>query len=758
MGGIGSRRVPSRSAGSIQIALGGPGYGRAFWTGAYTGADTGTPIGASRTSATGTGTLSTAPSVVPTKDGSMVVVVSGDNGDTSNTLSIAGSNPTFTAEIPSSVVLGVLDGTLTFAAATGNKSFTNNSASGNDWVTSMFVINPTPPAALTVPSVSLLIRERAPLRLHATVDTPAQTYYRWGPDAHDAREALSGLSFSTAMPGGFDQANLVLARDPSLDYSDLEELSTVTIRGAGGRIAWQGRLETSPRTSGDQMTISPGLVGWQAHLLDDTSARQIYCDIDLSVWQGASNKRQINWTNAATDEDDGSTGADWTSQVPALLTGWSSSWTRQHISELWYDAKGLPLRTLSLSINDANTAVIDPANPNWQCQMYLATDDVDTVHDATVNLIAAGLVARTLNATAQNRTWAYVRLIYTAAGGSDGITYQLYWSNVVILGWHNVIYHVGADVAHSGVLASDVEADALARWAPKLRFSTGVNGTIQPSTYWIPQSKYVDPTTVSAIVKDVNQYELRDWAVWEGPTYYSNAFGARGRTWQVRVRNAKLQETGPQASRLFNGVIVTYTDVTGITRQVGPPGSGDGTSATEDASLSDLDPLNPVNELGIRKWATLQMQTGTSVSAIQVGKTFLQYQKNAEHVGPGQPRRSRAGYERQLLAGLHGPGRRLDLVRRCRRLLVSPDRVDQLRRQLEDQQHPVGLAPGWDAGPARALRRHADAGRLLVNLPKTKFSASFWVGSRPRIGIRLVYHRRGIKWTLNGSRMLWSCP
>ena len=37
--------------------------------------------------------------------------------------------------------------------------------------------------------------------------------------------------------------------------------------------------------------------------------------------------------------------------------------------------------------------------------------------------------------------------------------------------------------------------------------------------------------------------------------------------------------------------------------------------------------MNPVNELGIRKWATLQMSTGAPASAIQAGRTFLQYQK-----------------------------------------------------------------------------------------------------------------------------------
>ncbi len=80
------------------------------------------------------------------------------------------------------------------------------------------------------------------------------------------------------MPGGFEQAALTLPRKPGIDYPDLTEFSKVTIRGAGGKIAWQGRLETTPRTSGDQLAISPGLTGYQAALADNNAAREIYID------------------------------------------------------------------------------------------------------------------------------------------------------------------------------------------------------------------------------------------------------------------------------------------------------------------------------------------------------------------------------------------------------------------------------------------------------------------------------------------------
>ena len=106
----------------------------------------------------------------------------------------------------------------------------------------------------------LLVRELPPLRLHATVDTPNGSHYRWGPDEPDPSNVASGITFSTTMPGGFDQANLTLARDPAVGYQDMQQLSMVRIRGVGNRIAWEGRMETEPQSSGDQMTDRKSVV------------------------------------------------------------------------------------------------------------------------------------------------------------------------------------------------------------------------------------------------------------------------------------------------------------------------------------------------------------------------------------------------------------------------------------------------------------------------------------------------------------------
>lgn len=477
--------------------------------------------------------------------------------------------------------------------------------------------------------MTLLIRERAPLRLAAHIASPSGSNYRWAADEPEPENAAAIGSFSTVMPGGFDQCSLTLPRKPSIDYRDLERLATVTLRGAGGSVAYQGRLDTSPRTSGYQLAISPGLVGWQAHLDDDSSAREIYVDQDLSAWQGASVQRQINILNTSRDETDASVSPDASTGAPALITQITGPWSRNTLSEGWYDSHAIPIGGIDYAWTKGVT--INYSDANWGWQVIASDDDLVTSYDTGGNLRALGPGIGNVTVTVGTRRWILAQCYYNGAGGGNGTSYPVYWTCLTVYGRHGLaLYGTPTQTSGRGVLCSDVEANAISRWAPKLSYSTDANGTIQPSAFVIPQLRFLDPTTASAIIKAANQYELRDWAVWEGPTYYSNPRGARGRNWRARVGPSGLQETGPQTSRLFGGVVVAFSDVVGVTRTVGPPGSN---ANTTDPGLQDPDPANPANELGIRRWSMMSMGTTTPAGAIKVGQTFLANQKLADTSG-----------------------------------------------------------------------------------------------------------------------------
>jgi hypothetical protein len=74
--------------------------------------------------------------------------------------------------------------------------------------------------------------------------------------------------------------------------------------------------------------------------------------------------------------------------------------------------------------------------------------------------------------------------------------------------------------------------------------------------------------------------------------------------------------------RICNGVIVQYQDVDGSTKVIGPTGSG--LRLTSDRLL-DLDPLNPANELGIKKWPKIAMKrVATNLGAEEVAERYIE--------------------------------------------------------------------------------------------------------------------------------------
>lgn len=481
----------------------------------------------------------------------------------------------------------------------------------------------------------LLIRERPPMRLHAIVQTPAGRVQRWGDHDQDPANALGGLSMSSTMPGGFEQAAVTLTRKPTIDYPDLEELSTVTFRGVGGRIAGQYRIETAPRTSGDQVAITPGLVGWQSHLDDNSDAREIYVDRDLNNWQGPSVQRQIQWLLAPGGAPVMANGPnvtpDYTTGFPSLDLELTGPWSEDQVVEGWYDAHAIPLSTMYAAWKQNGAIVPDGF---WGWGIFLLDDDTGTVYDKGGNYTSSPGQAF-LHATSSTRKWALVQLFNDEApGGQSGVTYDLFFTALAVYGRHGLTLQGPADATDApGVLASDVIAHAIGKWAPKLSFSTGPNGTIQPSDFIIPHLIFVTPSKTSDIIKEVTKYQLQDWGVWEGPTFFWYPRGTMGRRWRARIGPAKLTEAGPQISRLWNSVVVQYTDVTGANRTAGPPGSG---SDTEDPSLFDSDPLNPANQAGIPRVAPLSMGTSTPAGAVAVGEAFLTEQKELDSAGSAQ--------------------------------------------------------------------------------------------------------------------------
>lgn len=480
------------------------------------------------------------------------------------------------------------------------------------------------------------VRERPPLRTSIEVETPSGKRYRWAENEPQPENVPSGVRWSDTMPGGFESMDCVLPRKSGVDYSDLEQLSTLRVRGASGDIAGEYRLERSPRTSGEQMAISPGAVGWQAHLEDNKSAREVYVDRDFSKWEGQSVQRRIDSAAAGIGPLDGAVTTDASTGFPAFATSIQGDWAASALPRVEgkYDA-GAGVKLDSLYYAWKYNANINPAVTNWQWQTYLAASDTFVGAVASGNLRSVGPGTGLLSATGSNARFAVVQLFFDASSsGGENKEFALFWTCLAVYGQHGLTRRGTNSATEAwGFYASDVVAHAVGQWAPRLVVTSD---SVQPSGFIIPHLTFLEPTTAGEIVRQATRFGLQDWAVWDGPTgptFYWHERGTFSKRWRARVAPAQLDETGPQVDRLWESIIVSYQDVDGSTRTVGPIGSG---ANVEDASLKDDDPDNPANQLGIVRRDVLQMGTSTSAGAIEVGRRFLEASKELDRSGRAQ--------------------------------------------------------------------------------------------------------------------------
>jgi hypothetical protein len=474
---------------------------------------------------------------------------------------------------------------------------------------------------ILVPSV----RELPPLRLYHVIETPSGRFFRWGEDEPNPANVPSNVRFSDTMPGGFESSDATLPRKSNMAGADLEPLSTWNIFGAGGQKAWEGRIERAPRTSGDEVSVSPSAVGYQAALDDDKSVRMIYIDRDLGRWQGMSASRSVLFGPAFNPQNSGSVVADTTTGVPGLrleLSGHLPG-TTGAVAESWYDA-GPGAKVASVLVGSSRLQ----NSTNFTGNVFVSDDDLGSgTVGPLVSVINTNVLSTTFAATSTPKRWLLIQFIETI--GTYTADENERWRDfhdIAVIGDH------GLTGDGHGFRASDIVGHAVGRWAG-LNYSVGPQGTVQPSGYFIPQMAFTDSTTASEIVKSATRFGLQDWAVWDDRTFWWHDRGATARYWRTRVGPAQLSETGPQVDRIFESTVVQFQDVDGSTRTVGPPGSG---TDVEDPVLKDTDPDNPANEAGIVRRALLTMGTSTPAAAIEIGRRFLEEQKLLD--GSGQAR------------------------------------------------------------------------------------------------------------------------
>lgn len=472
--------------------------------------------------------------------------------------------------------------------------------------------------ALPVPNYSA-----PPTHLSVAITTASGEIYRWGPDEWDTYNIPPAISFGTSMPGGFKSATITLPRRIDQEYPDLNLLDNVEILGPGNEVVWEGRVQQLPRSHQDTFSIQVGAVGWSAHLMDDPSFREIYIDRDLSGWKPPSTTRRLAMLNASWNVFDPEVGVpDATNGIPSIITKLVAPWAANSSCEVYYDAgPGLSIAKVYFELLASNS--VNVLDGHWFWALWSADgDDAGGQTNETGDLQPGGSSFSQLRTFKSPRRACFFAQQYDLAIGEPNHTeYAISWRHIAVIGSHGLTLQGSAP--EYGVNASDVIADVVLRAAPLLNFTTGTEGSIQPTNFAIPHLVFQEPTTAQAVVMQANGYHLWDWGVWEDREFFFSEPDPERLVWEARLSDgARLDLEGTQVDDVYNGVFVAYTDPAGQMHTVGPPGSG---ADATDASLADTSATNPVNAHGIpKKWAMLNIsQTTTQAGATQLGAIYL---------------------------------------------------------------------------------------------------------------------------------------
>lgn len=485
------------------------------------------------------------------------------------------------------------------------------------------------------------VNERPPMRQYLLATTPGGRTIRWGEDEASPENIFEDLEYSSTAPGGPKELSCKLPRKAGVDYSDMKMGTRIEVFGAGQRKLAEYRLERTPRTSGDYLVIEPAAVGYQALLTDQEEVLEILIDSDVSGWTDVSAQHRSDAVKSGYPiVASASTGFGDKGEVPASIvfdfTNVSMEEGRNENAEYSYYGGGVDIGPI---LSGFQVLTGSKANASWNDILRASTDDVLSKYVDGTDLNATSLSAGAfteLNPPEPGYKYAFVLSTWTGTGSGVNMSDMRAWTTPKVLGRHGLpLYGTWPEI---GVLASDVIAYLLAKYVPGLQYTTGAYGSIKPSSFVIPHLAFKDqPVTVQEMITQAVRFELLEWGVWPGqfgPTFCLNPRGQReGRKrWRTRIRPAKFEETGQQMDQVWNRVVVSYNDVDGTSRVLGPPGSG---FRATDPRCEDTDPLNPINETGEARTKHIALnEPHTQEGAAEVAQRFLEQAKLLD--GSGQ--------------------------------------------------------------------------------------------------------------------------
>jgi len=451
-----------------------------------------------------------------------------------------------------------------------------------------------------------------PLDLSVEVTAAGGARYRWDSN-QDPGSRPQGLGWRTKIGEGFSDGQAQLSRRIDRDYPDLELVNNVAIIGADGSVAYEGRISAMPRELSTVHSIGVTLTGWMAHARD-RKFTEVYVDRDISAWGPPSRgRRSVNLASNFSPVDP-DTSADQVDAAAGVSTHIDGSWQSPYIpvGEAWYDAgAGLVVTRVGYFWRRGATNV-GTAAP-WTWAVLTSSDDKGTATFSSGNLVAAGPAGGYFTPASFTHRYALVQMLYNGTpAGADGARFSVDWYKLAVYGTSLPTY-TGEPGEPEGVYAADVIRDIARRFCPLLD-TTGV----QDTNYVIQHLAFKDLTDPYDAFLEVNKYHLWHLGVWENKRLDFRPYDLTDYDWEIRTDDAgtEFSPQGPSVDTLFNGIVVSYTDILSGTRNVLTPSTN--------AELEDTSPDNPWNKQGIDHWDEISLSTPTlGAQALQIGRAVL---------------------------------------------------------------------------------------------------------------------------------------
>ena len=459
-----------------------------------------------------------------------------------------------------------------------------------------------------------VLREAPPDRIAVEITDPDRryTWHPWDPDPHDRPQ---DLTFGYEQPGGDGDADTVLARRPGQDYPDTERLNTARIYGPGNDTLWEG-LITQPSRSWGELQIQVKASGWKQTLNWSPTLRMPYVDRDLSHWGNVANPRRVVLYGLGFETvGDVSVEPDTATGLPALMLKFTGTGAAMDgIAEALYDS-GATIGSIYYDYTSNGTL------STYSAGVGVATTDAIGTLDISGDLLTGtnSSGTGTLTATAGNRRFGFAQILASGITPTDG-DHVLSLRYLTVFGNHSLTKQGTAP--NQGYLGSDIMNHGLISLGCPLTWTTGTNGTLQPTTFTLEHFDIGRDEGADAeqLILALDRFEGRAWGVHARELFWRPR--GSGRKWRLRRSQTSFSEEGESDESAFNGVVVYYTDPAGSTYSVGPTDSG---AFSTDSDLMDSSETNPVNERGLgKKYLTVKVDGMTTLAmATEIGVIVL---------------------------------------------------------------------------------------------------------------------------------------